>query len=233
MVIKKNIKFPFKVIDLTHPLSKNSPSWGGGCGFTHEIELDYHNCKTGVKFRVQRIKMDAGIGTHIDAPAHCNPAGETVEELPMENLVVPCIVIDVSSKAHSDFKVEVSEIIEFEKRYGEISQNSFVIFYTGWDRYWNEPDKYHNNYKFPTIDAGCSAVLLERDIAGIGIDTLSPDRPSEGFPMHKAILGKGKYIVENIANCHLLPPVGSYSLALPIKTVGGTEAPIRLIALIK
>lgn len=50
--------------------------------------------------------------------------------------------------------------------------------------------------------------------------------------MHAAFLGANKYIVENVANAHLLPPKGSFIMALPLKTAGGTEAPVRLIALL-
>lgn len=67
----------------------------------------------------------------------------------------------------------------------------------------------------------------------VGIDTLSLDRPADGFPVHKLFLGNGKYIVENVANLANLPITGSCILALPIKVRGATEAPIRLIGLIK
>ena len=76
-------------------------------------------------------------------------------------------------------------------------------------------------------------LLLKRNIAGLGIDTLSPDTPQSGYPVHQALLGEGKYIIENVANAIQLPPIGSFSLALPILTIGGTEAPIRLVAFVK
>ncbi len=73
---------------------------------------------------------------------------------------------------------------------------------------------------------------MERNIAGLWIDTLSPDRSESGYPVHAALLGAGKYIVENIANAGALPPIGSFAFVLPIKTQKGTDAPIRLIVLI-
>ena len=36
-----NKEFPYKLIDLTHTLSEKTPSWNGGCGFNHDIKLDY------------------------------------------------------------------------------------------------------------------------------------------------------------------------------------------------
>lgn len=67
---------------------------------------------------------------------------------------------------------------------------------------------------------------------GLGIDTLSPDRPNEGYPVHRTLLSAGKYIIENIANSEQLPPTGSFVLALPLKIRQATEAPMRLIGLL-
>jgi kynurenine formamidase len=75
-------------------------------------------------------------------------------------------------------------------------------------------------------------MLLQRSIAGIGIDTLSCDRGDQGFPVHRIILGAGKYLVENIANAKELPPTGGRILVLPLKLEHGTEAPVRLVAFV-
>lgn len=221
----------YKIIDLTHSLEPNIPSWEGNCGFYNEISLDYPDCQTEVKFRTQKIEMEAGIGTHIDAPAHCIPNGITIDELQLNNLIAPCIVIDVSKNAHEHYSVSIDDIKEFEKRYGVISEGQFVMIKTGWEQFWDEPKKYHNNHFFPSISAEAAKFLLERNIVGIGIDTLSPDRPESGYPVHSLLLGAGKIIVENVANLASMPPVGSFIIALPLKIKGGTEAPIRLVAL--
>lgn len=226
-------KFPYKIIDLTHVLFPDIPSWNGSCGFSHEIKLDYSDCTTKEKFRIQKIKMHAGVGTHIDAPSHCIPGGKSVAELDLNDLIAPCVMIDVSNKAKENYRFSVKDLKEFEEKYQKISSRSFVIIYTGWEQFWKNPKKYCSDYHFPSISAEAAEVLLERNVVGIGIDTLSPDRPENGFPVHQLILGAGKYIVENVANANQLPPVSAYSLALPIKTSEGTEAPIRLIGLIE
>ena len=117
----------FKLIDLTHTLTPEAASWNGSCGFRHEVKLDYEDCTTEVKFRVQQIKMHAGIGTHMDAPAHCIPGGKTIDELPLEQLVAPCIVIDVSAKAHERYSLSVQDITKFETQHGKIQKDTFVI----------------------------------------------------------------------------------------------------------
>ena len=73
--------------------------------------------------------------------------------------------------------------------------------------------------------------LLARNIAGIGIDTLSPDRPDSGFPVHQLLLGADKYIIENVANPQQMPKTGGFALVLPMKIQGATEAPTRLVGL--
>jgi kynurenine formamidase len=84
--------------------------------------------------------------------------------------------------------------------------------------------------KFPSVHENVAKLLLERGVTGIGIDTLSADTGADGFPVHRAILGAGKYLVENVANAKELPPTGAKIAVLPMKIKDGTEAPIRLIA---
>lgn len=224
---------PHHIIDLTHTLEETIPSWNGSCGFHQVTKLDYAEEKKEVSFRVQQLKMHAGIGTHLDAPTHCNLGTLSIEQLSLDNLIAPCVMIDLSAAAHERYTASAKEIQVFEKNYGIIEPGSFVILRTGWERFWKEPARYHNNYLFPAVSAEAATLLLERGVVGLGIDTLSPDRPGEGFPTHATFLGANKYIVENIANAALLPPKGSMTFALPIKTHGGTEAPMRLIALVK
>ena len=224
--------FPYKIIDLTHTLSPDSPSWSGGCGFNYDIKLDYAQCIEEVKFRVQQVKMHAGIGTHIDAPSHCVPGGKTVESIALDDLSAPLIVIDVGTKARADYKISIEDIAEFEHEYEQIQSKSFVCFHTGWGQYWDNSEKYRNNHVFPSLEGAVAELLIERDVIGIGIDTLSPDLPGSGFPVHNTILGAGKYIIENVACLDKMPCVGAYVMILPLKGLGLTESPVRMIGLI-
>ncbi|MFI4956545.1 MAG: cyclase family protein [Gammaproteobacteria bacterium] len=224
--------FPFKLIDLTHTLSPTIPTWDNTCGFNHQIQYDYDSSAP-VQFRTHDIHMREGIGTHIDAPAHCFKNSITIDQLPLSDLLAPCIVIDVASIAHERFSLSVNDIKSFENIHGEIPPRHVVIIKTGWGKYWGNPEKYHNNHLFPCVSHEAALLLLDRNILGLGIDTLSPDRPDLGFPVHAALLGANKYIIENIANLDALPVIGSFILALPIKIENGTEAPVRLVAFVR
>lgn len=217
------------IVDLTHTLNENTPSWDGGCGFHHKTLLDYIECESKVKFCVQEISMHAGIGTHIDAPAHCDPKGLCINEISLEKLIAPCRVIDISHKAHESYSFTKEDLREFEKIQGKIDPECIVMIYTGWDKYWNTPT-YHNNFKFPSVSQEAAEELLSRNILGLGIDTLSPDRPESHYPVHEILLKSGRWIIENVANLSKLPPKGSLCMALPLK-ISLTEAPIRLVGI--
>jgi kynurenine formamidase len=221
-----------KLIDLTHTLSPEIPAWDGTGGFELSVNTDYKDCTPPDLFRTHTIKCIAGIGTHIDSPAHAVEGGRTTDKLALEELIVDNVVIDVSDEANESYVIMPSTIEKFEKEYGHIPARSLVIFYTGWDKHWGTPEKYHNKYMFPSVHVSTAQMLLERGITGIGIDTLSCDTGKEGFPVHRAILGADKYLIENVANASLLPATGAKVFVLPMKIKDATEAPVRLVALI-
>lgn len=223
-----NIRF----IDLTHTLHQDIPQWLDGCGFRNKIHSDYNDGIPGEQFRVQYLEMMAGIGTHMDAPSHRIVNGANIDEIPLANLIRPCVVINVAGKAHERYQCSVEDIQLFEQKYGTISSGTLVIIHTGWGRYWNTPDKYRNNLLFPSVSVDAANLLLSRGIVGIGIDTLSPDINDSDFPVHQIFLGNNKFILENIANSEQLPETGAFIIALPIKISGGTESPIRLVGVI-
>jgi kynurenine formamidase len=221
-----------KLLDLTHTLHANIPFWDASCGFNIETTLDYGACTSIVKFRVQRINLMAAAGTHMDAPSHCIPSGASIAEIPLQQLEGPCFVVDVSDRASESFSVEPDDILRFETAYGKISPGSWVLVRTGWESRWNNPEAYRNEYRFPSISKEAAEILLQRDVTGLGIDTLSPDRPQDGYPVHQLFLKNGKFIIENVAHSGDLPQTGARLLALPLKIAGGTESPLRLVGIL-
>jgi kynurenine formamidase len=219
------------LLDLTHPLNPEVPTWNGSCGFSWEIKKDYDKV-----FRVQKLEMHAGVGTHMDAPSHRFKDGMSIGDITLDNLVVPACVIDVSQKAHADYEVSVKDVELYESIYGMIPKGSLVIAYTGWDRYWLDRDKFRNvdpktgQMHYPAISKEAAALILLRDAAGLAIDTISPDCLDLSFPVHQIMLGAGKYLIENIANCSKMPPKGARVYALPIRAEECSEAPMRIVA---
>lgn len=181
---------------------------------------------------VKKYKCHAGIGTHMDAPTHFFREGLDIDEIPLDQLIVPVCKIDVSKEAHQDYMISKQNILEYEEDHGLIQPQSLIVADTGWSARWSKPETYRNEMKFPGYSLESATYLMSCDIVGIGIDTLSPDGSDMTFPVHQLILGSGKYIIENLTNLSQLPPVGAYIIALPLKVHEGAEAAIRAIALI-
>lgn len=224
---------PSRYIDLTHTLMPDIPSWDGGCGFEKNILFDYEldipaNETT---FLVHGLSMAAGTGTHVDAPSHCCPGAANIADIPLSDLISPCVLVDISARAADDdrYVVSMEDIRMFESEFGPISKGNFVIFRTGWDKYWMEGSSYRNDLRFPSVSPVVATYLVDADITGIGIDTLSPDCDGSGFPVHRIVLSAGRYIVENLTNLGAVPAIGSTIIVLPIKLHGCTEAPARVM----
>jgi len=226
----------FRAIDLTHPLHAEIPTWSGGCGFKLTIQLDYPE-----GLRVQSLKSHAGVGTHIDAPTHFIKDSWNIGDIPLENLIVPVSVLDISHKMDADLFITPGDIEMFEKAHGRIPDHSLFLANTGWSQYWPEPEKYRNpdacgRMHFPGFSEEAAAFLLKRKIVGLGIDTLSPDGSNNGpgvrYPVHELILGAKKYIIENATNLNQMPPVGAYAIALPPRAAEATESAARMVGLV-
>lgn len=222
-----------KIIDLTQALKLGIPDWDGCCGFQMQIHCDYEK----ENLRTHVLSMPAGIGTHIDAPNHFFQDARDIAQLDLAQLLVQGVMLDVSAKADENYLVSVDDIKNFEEQYGIISENSFVISRTGWEKFWYDPALYRNAnangaMNFPAYSSAAIDYLLEKNITGIGIDTLSPDGGNLEFPVHKKILGAGKYIVENLCQLNKLPPRDFQVFILPMKIAGATEAPCRIVALL-
>lgn len=219
-------------IDLSHTISSTIPTWNDTDSFKQETILDYTDCTTDVKFCVQRFTTSNGLGTHIDAPAHCIPGATTVDNLSLPSLIVPCVVIDVKDKATEKYELSIDDLNAFEDTHGKIAAGTLVGINTDWDRLWCNKNKYRNNLIFPSISKEAAQILVDRAIVGVAIDTFGVDKESSGYPVHHLLLSNNIYIIENATNLDKLPPIGSYVIALPMKIEHATESPLRFIGIL-
>jgi kynurenine formamidase len=160
-----------------------------------------------------------------------------VDSIPLEKLVVPACVLDVNHNITPDYRISVDDINKFENQHGKIPTGCLFIAHTGWCKFWQEHQKYRNidskgKMHFPGFSHEAIQILIDRQVVGIAIDTFSPDSGDEDFPIHKMLLHKNIYIIENITNADKLPPTGSFVAALPMKILDAVEAPARVIAFV-
>jgi len=227
------------VIDLTYPLNKSNAYWPAPsyAPFTYKplATLKDNGVFSGAYSTPEHL------GTHIDAPNHFEDNQPSVDELNLETLIGPASVIDVSDKVdnNADYELTVKDIVDWEEVNGKIPERSIILLNTGWSRRWNDYEKYKNvdssnKLHFPGYSAVAADFLVEeRDINGIGIDTLSADTGmSTDFAVHHIINGSSKYILENVANLDKLPPTGATLIIAPIKIEGGSGGQARIWAIL-
>ena len=229
-----------KLVDLTHTLETNSPYWPEnqpGSPFYTSVTTTYE--KDGNFTR--NLTVPEHFGTHMDAPVHFDPRGESIDRIAVERFFAPAVVIDVSSAVttNTDYRVTVQDIENWTRSHGAISSRAVVFFRTGWAERWLSQEKYMNMdaggvLHFPGLSVKAAQYLLAHaHPVGIGIDTASVDYgPSTDFPVHRLTMPAGVYHLENVANLDKLPPIGFSVIALPLKLCGGSGAPARVVGLI-
>jgi kynurenine formamidase len=168
----------------------------------------------------------------------------SADALPLENLVAPAVVIDVSESAMRDrsYRLTTQDVLDFEARYGQIEAGTIVLLRTGWSKHWPNAKAYlgddtpgqTSNLSFPGFGAGATELLVEkRGVVMLGIDTASIDHgASTEFPVHRIAAAREVAGLENLTNLGALPPTGSILLALPMKIEGGSGGPVRVVALV-
>ncbi len=225
-----------RVIDLTHEMSPEFPTFFGVPGIALKKLKDFK----ADGFNMNEWTLLEHAGTHIDAPIHFSSEGAGPAELPVDQLVVPLAVIDVSAKAaeNADYQLSPADISASERRYGRLPRGACVAMYSGWDRhvmsarYIGRDDK--SVFHFPGIHPETAEMLIkERGAIGIAVDTLSLDHgPSKDFKTHYTWLPSGRWGLENVAGLGNVPARGSTLLVGAPKVKGATGGPVRLMALV-
>lgn len=185
-------------------------------------------------------------GTHMDAPIHFAQGRQSVEQIPVDQLMGDLVVIDVSEAAANDqdYLIQTKDFEMWEEVHGAIPDKSIVLLNTGYGKYWPDALKYMGTTErgaeavaklhFPGLHPDAAKWISEnRTIKAIGLDTPSIDYgQSTHFETHQILADKNIPIMENVANVDQLPSTGAFLIGLPMKVEGGSGAPIRIVALI-
>ena len=222
--------------DLTHVLRKDFPLF---LGTTIPTERDVIVTVPANGFYAQRWAFWEHVGTHLDAPAHFVVDGRHSPDLTLEELVRPLVVIDISARVAGDPDALVlpSDLVAFERRHGRIPRGAVVAMSSGWDSRVGSEDAYLNvgpdgRQHFPGFGKEAVEWLIERrDIAAIGVDTLSLDPgEAQSFDAHVTLLSANRYGIENLANLGRVPPRGATIFVGVVPWELGSGGPARIWA---
>jgi len=190
-------------------------------------------------FYSQKWTFGEHSGTHMDAPGHFTLGGRLSPEITPQELIVPVVVIDISARARTnpDAMVTVDDVRSFERGHGRIPDGALVCMNSGWAAKVGDPLAFKGgasfpNYHFPGFGVDAALWLaLERDVTGIGVDTLSLDPGnSSTFPVHVNFLATDRYGLENLNNLDQIPPRGALAYVGLIPWEEGSGGPCRVIA---
>ena len=233
------------LVDLTYEFSSETIYWPTAGSFELETVFAGTTDK-GFYYSAYQFTAAEHGGTHIDAPIHFAANRQTVDQIPLEQLMGEAAVIDVSAKASGDrdYQVVVEDFTIWESKFGEIPPGSIVILRTGYGKYWPDRAKYMGTDElgaeavaklhFPGLHPDAARWLVKnRSINAIGLDTPSIDYgQSQLFESHQILFDKNIPAFENLANLEQLPSTGTFVIALPMKIKGGSGGPLRIVAII-
>ncbi|WP_422080813.1 cyclase family protein [Ulvibacterium sp.] len=235
-----------QVVDLTHVFSEETVYWVTAKEFEFDVVAQGETDK-GYYYAANNFATAEHGGTHIDAPIHFSEKGQTVDEIPLNNLMGDAIKIDISSKAmgNPDYQIGIEDFMDWEKEKDiQIPDGSIVLLETGFSRFYPDKMKYLGTDQrgeeavqllhFPGLSPEAAQWLVDnRKIKSIGIDTPSIDYgQSQYFKSHVILLGQNIPAFENLTNLDKLPETGFKIIALPMKIKQGSGAPLRIVALL-
>lgn len=230
-------------VDLSYAFSDETVYWPTADGFRLD-EVAFGDTDAGYFYSAYNVFTAEHGGTHLDAPIHFSRGGMTTDQIPLDRLIAPAVVVDVSARATPDYQISPDDLEAWESEYGPIPDGSILLFRTGWGDRWPDRASYLGTslvgppavpeLHFPGIHPNAARWIIEqRDVRAVGIDTPSIDYgQSTGFEAHVVLYGSNTPGFENVANLGMLPATGAFVVALPMKIAGGSGGPLRIVAFV-
>lgn len=161
-----------------------------------------------------RLSLDLHTGTHVDAPLHMINDGETMETIPLERLVRPVKLFDLTHVNDGITKEDIADL--------PIDKGDFVLFKTS-----NSFDE-EFNFEFIYVKEDAARYLAEKGIDGVGIDSLGIERAQEGHPTHRTLFQNDIIVMEGLRLKDV--EAGQYFMvAAPLKVIGTDASPARVL----
>lgn len=189
------------LIDLTHPLSEETPLYREEGYSDPPIEIAPWCSIKAQGFAVNALRLGTQSGTHIDAPAHFHDKGATLEALPADNLLGPYSLIDLRKGQPLPALPAASKaILLLDARGGARISDAMMD-------------------ALLRLPAPLWVMAGEISIAGA-----APLR------FHERLAEAGRYLVEDLADAPMtdFPQTGEI-IALPLALQGTTGSPCRVL----
>jgi len=227
-------------VDLSYPFDSTTIYWPTAQPFRLEV-VSAQRTAAGYYYAANNIAAAEHGGTHLDAPVHFAEGKHATDQIPLDQLIGPAVVVDVTSQVTAegaDYQItpQLLESAGVDSLAGKI-----VLFRTGWGSRWPDRARYLGTAKtgetavpelhFPGIHPNAARWLRDRGVKAGGIDTPSIDYgQSQTFDSHQLLFAANIPAFENVAHLDQLPRTGAFVIALPMKIAGGSGGPLRVVA---
>jgi kynurenine formamidase len=227
-----------RFVDLTHSFGTGTPVWSGFGQATMSAAADPqthmpYTIET-AGFRSIFYALVGQYGTHVDPPAHFDPTGITMDRIPLEQMILPLIVLDNTPyQSHDpDHAFNLADLNAWEQEHGEVPRGSFAALRTDMYKDWDKDPVRFKRHPFPAWSLGVVKQLVEeRGVTAIGHEALDTDI-TEQMEAETWLLRSGHYQIEVMANLDQVPATGAIIVVTWPKVENGFGFPARAFAIL-
>jgi len=234
-----------KLVDLTHAFGPGIPHWHGFPDEKRETAYWYEKGRgsLGEGFFAEIYAHVGQWGTHVDPPAHFIRGLRTVDQISLQEMILPLVVIDVHAESakNSDYVLTLDRVKKWEAAHGPIPSGAFVAMRTDWSKKWPDGAAMENKDSagvshYPGWSMPVLKYLYEaRKITASGHETTDTDpgiaAAKDDATLETYILSTNHYQIELLANLDQVPESGALVIATFPKPKGGSGFPARVFAI--
>ncbi len=225
-------------VELTHSFGPLTPVWKGfgqaafsaaadpATGRPYTIEKD--------GFRSFFYSMVGQYGTHIDPPAHFDPNGKTMDQLPLKQMILPLVVFDITPMLKTDpnHALSIDDIKAWENSHGRVPAGSFAALRTDMYKDWDRNPEHFKRAAFPAWSFEAIRFLYEeRSIVANGHESMDTDT-TDNLKSEAWLLRHGHWQLEVMANLDKVPATGALIVVSWPKPAHGLGFPARAFAIL-
>jgi len=227
-----------RFVDLTHAFGPETPVWSGFGQARFAPAADpttgkpYTIDKDG--FRATFYEMVGQYGTHVDPPAHFAKDGITMDLIPLEDMILPLVVLDATPYLWTDpnHAYSLADLRAWEAQHGVVPKGTFVALRTDMGKDFETNPERFKRMPFPAWSLEVVRFLVEqRGITAIGHESMDSDT-TDKMETETYILTSGHYQIELMAHLDQVPPTGALIVVTWPKVKEGLGFPARAFAIL-
>jgi kynurenine formamidase len=180
-------------------------------------------------WRATMLHLYSHCGTHMDAPCHFLPEGQTIDQLNLEACCGQARIVNLAP-------VDPAELITIDRfktaLTDPLTPGDRLLLRTDWHYRYPDPE-YRNS--LPRISLELARWLVDQQVRLVGVEPPSVadvNNPVELTEVHQTLFRGGVVIVEGLANLDRIDSESCQFIALPLRIGAGDGCPVRAIAIL-